>query len=53
MAVWILKMKKWRVKKNFPLEEKYPLCYNLLWKLNKVVQQTFKMNVFGAETIYL
>lgn len=35
------------------LKEEYPLCYNLSWKLIKVMQQTLKMKVFDAEAVYL
>jgi transcriptional antiterminator len=35
------------------LKEEYPVCYNLLWKLIKVMQQTLKKNVFDAEAVYL
>lgn len=34
-------------------KEEYPLCYNLAWKLIKVMQQTLKMKVFDAEAVYL
>jgi transcriptional antiterminator len=34
-------------------KEEYPLCYNLSWKLIKVMQQTLKMKVFDAEAVYL
>lgn len=35
------------------LKEEYPLCYNLSWKLIKVMQQALKMQVFDAEAVYL
>ncbi|UII56323.1 PRD domain-containing protein [Cytobacillus spongiae] len=35
------------------LKEEYPLCYNLSWKLIKVMQQTLKKPVFDAEAVYL
>lgn len=35
------------------LKEEYPLCYNLSWKLIKVMQQTLKKPVFNAEAVYL
>jgi transcriptional antiterminator len=35
------------------LKEEYPLCYNLSWKLIKVMQQTLKKQVFDAEAVYL
>jgi transcriptional antiterminator len=38
---------------NSLLKQEYPLCYNLSWKLIKVMQQTLKMKVFDAEAVYL
>jgi transcriptional antiterminator len=35
------------------LKEEYPLCYNLSWKLIKVMQQTLRQPVFDAEAVYL
>ncbi|MEW8969552.1 MAG: PRD domain-containing protein [Mesobacillus sp.] len=35
------------------LKEEYPVCYNLSWKLIKVMQQTLKKQVFDAEAVYL
>ncbi|MDF2035553.1 PRD domain-containing protein [Cytobacillus oceanisediminis] len=35
------------------LKEEYPVCYNLSWKLIKVMQQTLKKPVFNAEAVYL
>jgi transcriptional antiterminator len=35
------------------LKQEYPLCYNLSWKLIKVMQQTLKSKVFDAEAVYL
>lgn len=35
------------------LKKEYPICYNLSWKLIKVMQQTLKMKVFDAEAVYL
>ncbi|WP_042454734.1 glucose PTS transporter transcription antiterminator GlcT [Neobacillus dielmonensis] len=35
------------------LKEEYPVCYNLAWKLIKVMQHTLKMKVFDAEAVYL
>lgn len=35
------------------LKQEYPLCYNLSWKLIKVMQQTLKTPVFDAEAVYL
>jgi transcriptional antiterminator len=34
-------------------KEEYPVCYNLAWKLIKIMQQTLKKKVFDAEAIYL
>jgi transcriptional antiterminator len=35
------------------LKEEYPICYNLSWKLIKVMQQALKMPVCEAEAVYL
>ncbi len=35
------------------LKEEYPLCYNLSWKLVKMMQQTLKRPVYNAEAVYL
>lgn len=35
------------------LKDEYPICYNLSWKLIKVMQQTLKLKVFDAEAVYL
>ncbi|RAK23154.1 BglG family transcriptional antiterminator [Anoxybacillus vitaminiphilus] len=35
------------------LKKEYPLCYNVSWKLVKVMQQTLQMPVDEAEVIYL
>jgi transcriptional antiterminator len=35
------------------LKQEYPVCYNLAWKLIKVMQQTLKLPVFDAEAVYL
>ncbi|MGG1398213.1 transcription antiterminator [Bacillus salipaludis] len=35
------------------LKEEYPVCYNLSWKLIKVMQQTLKLTVYDAEAVYL
>lgn len=35
------------------LKEEYPICYNLAWKLIKIMQQTLKLQVFDAEAVYL
>ncbi|WP_409291192.1 glucose PTS transporter transcription antiterminator GlcT [Peribacillus sp. SCS-37] len=35
------------------LQREYPLCYNLAWKLIKIMQNTLKKPVFDAEAVYL
>ncbi|MEH7085961.1 transcription antiterminator [Neobacillus drentensis] len=35
------------------LKDEYPICYNLSWKLIKVMQQSLKLKVFDAEAVYL
>ncbi|HWJ78836.1 MAG TPA: transcription antiterminator [Niallia sp.] len=35
------------------LKSEYPLCYNLAWKLIKVMQQVLRKPVFDAEAVYL
>ncbi|MFC2949755.1 glucose PTS transporter transcription antiterminator GlcT [Virgibacillus sediminis] len=35
------------------LKTEYPLCYNLSWKLIKVMQQALKKPVYDAEAVYL
>ncbi|MEI5909489.1 PRD domain-containing protein [Bacillus spongiae] len=35
------------------LKKEYPLCYNLSWKLIKMMQQTLKKTVYDAEAVYL
>ncbi|MED3561426.1 glucose PTS transporter transcription antiterminator GlcT [Bacillus xiapuensis] len=35
------------------LKEEYPVCYNLSWKLIKVMQQSLKLKVYDAEAVYL
>ncbi|WML50147.1 PRD domain-containing protein [Neobacillus sp. PS3-34] len=35
------------------LKDEYPVCYNLSWKLIKVMQQALKKPVFDAEAVYL
>ncbi|MFC0557461.1 glucose PTS transporter transcription antiterminator GlcT [Halalkalibacter alkalisediminis] len=35
------------------LQVEYPLCYNLSWKLMKIMQQTLKKSVPDAEAVYL
>lgn len=35
------------------LKSEYPVCYNLSWKLMKIMQQTLKKPVYEAEAVYL
>lgn len=35
------------------LKKEYPVCYNLAWKLIKMMQQTLKKPVYDAEAVYL
>ncbi|KIL51762.1 transcriptional antiterminator [Jeotgalibacillus alimentarius] len=35
------------------LKAEYPMCYNLSWKLIKIMQQTLKKPVYEAEAVYL
>lgn len=35
------------------LKKEYPVCYNLSWKLIKIMQQTLKKPVYDAEAVYL
>ena len=35
------------------LKTEYPICYNLSWKLMKIIQQTLKKPVYEAEAVYL
>ncbi|WP_062352719.1 glucose PTS transporter transcription antiterminator GlcT [Bacillus kwashiorkori] len=35
------------------LQKEYPICYNLSWKLIKIMQNTLKKPVYNAEAIYL
>ncbi|HLR68130.1 glucose PTS transporter transcription antiterminator GlcT [Virgibacillus alimentarius] len=35
------------------LKQEYPICYNLAWKLIKIMQQTLKRPVYDAEAVYL
>ncbi|OES45323.1 glucose PTS transporter transcription antiterminator GlcT [Domibacillus iocasae] len=35
------------------LKTEYPVCYNLSWKLIKVMQQTLRNPVYDAEAVYL
>jgi transcriptional antiterminator len=35
------------------LQVEYPLCYNLAWKLIKIMQKQLQLKVYDAEAIYL
>jgi transcriptional antiterminator len=35
------------------LKTEYPVCYNLAWKMIKVIQQTLQMEIYDAEAVYL
>ena len=35
------------------LKTEYPVCYNLAWKMIKVIQQTLQMEIYEAEAVYL
>jgi len=35
------------------LKAEYPVCYNLAWKLIKVMQQVLQKEVYEAEAVYL
>lgn len=35
------------------LKYEYPVCYNLAWKLIKIMQEYLKKNVYEAEAVYL
>lgn len=35
------------------LKMEYPFCYNLAWKLIKVMQQTLQKEIYEAEAVYL
>ena len=35
------------------LKAEYPVCYNLAWKLIKVIQQVLQKEVYEAEAVYL
>lgn len=35
------------------LKKEYPTCYNLAWKLIKIMQQTLKKPIYEAEAVYL
>ncbi len=35
------------------LKAEYPVCYNLSWKIMKVMQHSLKKKVFDAEAVYL
>lgn len=38
---------------NSLLKEEYPICYNLSWKLIKVMQKALQEPVYDAEAVYL
>ena len=38
---------------NLILQNEYPFCYNLSWKLTKIMQNTLKKPVGNAEVVYL
>ena len=38
---------------TFLLKEEYPVCYNLSWKLIKVMQKSLQRPVYDAEAVYL
>jgi transcriptional antiterminator len=38
---------------SFLLKKEYPVCYNLAWKIIKIMQQSLKKKVFDAEAVYL
>lgn len=38
---------------NSLLKEEYPVCYNLSWKLIKVMQKSLQKPVYDAEAVYL
>ena len=38
---------------NLTLQNEYPFCYNLSWKLIKIMQNTLKKPVGNAEAVYL
>lgn len=35
------------------LKSEYPVCYNLAWKLIKIMQQSLKKDIYEAEAVYL
>ena len=35
------------------LKTEYPVCYNLAWKLIKIMQQTLNTSVYDGEVVYL
>ena len=35
------------------LKTEYPVCYNLAWKMIKVMQQTLQKEIYEAEAVYL
>lgn len=40
-------------KLSFLLKEEYPVCYNLAWKLIKIMQQALSRPVYDSEAVYL
>ncbi|WAA12593.1 glucose PTS transporter transcription antiterminator GlcT [Fervidibacillus halotolerans] len=40
-------------KMSFILKEEYPICYNLAWKLIKIIQNTMKKPIGDAEAVFL
>nr|WP_295973414.1 transcription antiterminator [uncultured Bacillus sp.] len=38
---------------SFLLKEEYPVCYNLAWKLIKMMQQALSQPVYDSEAVYL
>lgn len=41
------------VKLTEVLQKEYPICYNLSWKVIKIMQEALKKPVFDAEAVYL
>lgn len=40
-------------KLSLVLKEEYPVCYNLAWKIIKIMQQSLEKTVYDAEAVYL
>ncbi|WP_153124733.1 glucose PTS transporter transcription antiterminator GlcT [Peribacillus tepidiphilus] len=38
---------------SFLLKNEYPVCYNLAWKLIKIMQQSLNKPIYDAEAVYL